>query len=196
MNARTLLHAARRRTLLIALFGGLPLALAVGLLAARVLGFDAGYITGTLALLVVVGFAVWRARRLDARWLVARLNDHPRFEDSADLLFAASHTLNPLQQRQRRHVEQRLQSNPPDLRPRWPWGRLLLCLFAAVLMAAAALLWPRAATNAPADADGSPVGSAATNSAPALRGSWLQITPPAYSGQAASSGDKLDARAL
>ena len=101
MNARNLLHAARRRTLLIALFGGLPLALAVGLLATRVLGFDTGYIAGTLALLAVSGIAVWRARCLDARWLVARLNDHPRFEDSADLLFAATPTLNPLQQRQR-----------------------------------------------------------------------------------------------
>lgn len=196
MNARSLLRAARRRTLLIALFGGLPLALAVGLLAARVLDFDAGYITGTLALLAVSCIAVWRARRLDARWLIARLNDHPRFEDSADLLFAASPTLNPLQQRQRRHIEQRLQSNPPDLRPRWPWQRLLLCLLAAVLMAAAALLWPHGAGNAPATADGSPTTSVAANSAPALRGSWLQVTPPTYSGQAASSGDKLDARAL
>lgn len=196
MNARTLLHAARRRTLLIALFGGLPLALAIGLLATRALGFDAGYIAGTLALLAVSGIAVWRARRLDAGWLVARLNDHPRFEDSADLLFAESPTLNPLQQRQRRHIEQRLQSNPPDLRPRWPWQRLLLCLLAAVLIAAAALLWPRSATNAPATADGSPADSVATSSAPALRGSWLQVTPPAYSGQPASSGDKLDARAL
>ena len=89
MNARNLLRAARRRTLLIALFAGLSRARAVGLLAARVLGFDAGYIAATLALLAGSGIAVWRARRLDAGWLVARLNDHPRFEDSADLLFAA-----------------------------------------------------------------------------------------------------------
>lgn len=196
MNARHLLRAARRRTLLIALCGGMPLALAVSLLATRVLGFDVGYIAGTLALLAVAGIAVWRARRLDARWLVARLNDHPRFEDSADLLFAASPALNPLQQRQRRHIEQRLQSNPPDLRPRWPWQRLLLCLLAAVVMAAAALLWPRSTTNAPAGADGSPAAGVEGNSAPVMRGSWLQVTPPAYSGQAATSSDKLDARAL
>jgi hypothetical protein len=196
MSAPALLRAARRRTLLIALSAGLPLALAVGVLATRMFGFDAGYITTTAALLVAVGVAVWRARRLDPRWLVARLNDHPRFEDSADLLFTAASTLNPLQQRQRRHVEQRLQSNPPDLRPAWPWQRLLLCLLAAALIAGAALLWPRATANAPVAAGGSGTETAAADSTPALRGSWLQITPPAYSGQAATSGDKLDARAL
>lgn len=196
MSAPSLLRAARRRTLLIALSAGLPLALAVGVLATRMFGFDAGYITTTAALLVAVGVAVWRARRLDPRWLVARLNDHPRFEDSADLLFATAPTLNPLQQRQRRHIEQRLQSNPPDLRPAWPWRRLLLCLLAAALIAGAALLWPRATATAPVVAGGSATETAATDSTPALRGSWLQITPPAYSGQAATAGDKLDARAL
>lgn len=196
MSAPSLLRAARRRTLLIALSAGLPLALAVGVLATRMFGFDAGYITTTAALLVAVGVAVWRARRLDPRWLVARLNDHPRFEDSADLLFTAASTLNPLQQRQRRHVEQRLQSNPPDLRPAWPWRRLLLCLLAAALIVGAALLWPRATATAPVVAGGNATETAATDSTPALRGSWLQITPPAYSGQAATAGDKLDARAL
>ena len=196
MNAPSLLRAARRRTLLIALSAGLPLALAVGVLATRMFGFDAAYMITTVGLLVAAGVAVWRARRLDARWLIARLNDHPRFEDSADLLFAAASTLNPLQQRQRRHIEQRLQSNPPDLRPRWPLPRVLLCFLVAVLIAAAALLWPRGVVNAPPGADVSPAGSVAANSAPALRGSWLQVTPPTYSGQAASSGDKLDARAL
>ena len=196
MNAPALLRAARRRTLLSALSAGLPLALAVGVLATRMFGFDAGYITVTTALLVAAGSAVWHARRLDAHWLVARLNDHPRFEDSADLLFAAASTLNPLQQRQRRHIEQRLQSNPPDLRPGWPWQQLLLCLLAAALIAGAALLWPRATASAPVAAGGSATKTAAADSTPALRGSWLQITPPAYSGQAATAGDKLDARAL
>jgi hypothetical protein len=196
MNAPTLLRAARRRTRLIALSAGLPLALAVGVLAARRFGVDAGYITATAALLVAAGIAVWRARRLDTRWLVARLNDHPRFEDSADLLFAAAATLNPLQQRQRRHIEQRLQRDPPDLRPRWPWPRVLLCFLVAVLMAAAALLWPRNAVNAPAGADASLAGRVAANTAPVVRGRWLQVTPPAYSGQAATAGDTLDARAL
>ncbi|MEN5209241.1 hypothetical protein ABE493_14080 [Stenotrophomonas terrae] len=196
MSAHALLQAARRRTLLVWLCAGLPLALAIGLLAARVLGFDAGYIVCTLALLMAVGAAVWRARRLHVRWLIARLNEYTRFEDSADLLFTPADTLNPLQQRQRRHIEQRLQREPPDLRPRWPWQRVLLCWLIAALLAAAALLWPRSAGSAAGVMDASPVASSARSGLPALRGSWLQITPPAYSGQAASSGDKLDARAL
>jgi len=196
MNASALLRAARRRTLLIGLLAGLPLALAVGVLATRMFGLDAAYMITTAGLLVAAGVAVWRARRLDARWLVARLNDHPRFEDSADLLFAAASTLNPLQQRQRRHIEQRLQSNPPDLRPRWPGQRLLLCLLAAALIAGTALLWPSATANPPVAAGGGANETAAMDSTPALRGSWLQVTPPAYSGQAAVAGDKLDARAL
>ncbi|KRG68562.1 membrane protein [Stenotrophomonas terrae] len=196
MSARALLQAARRRTLLVWLCAGLPLALAAGLLAARVLGFDVGYIVCTLALLMVVGAAVWHARRLHVRWLITRLNEQPRFEDSADLLFAAASTLNPLQQRQRQHIEQRLQRDPPDLRPRWPWQRVLLCWLIAALVVAATLLWPRSAGNAAVAVDTNPVASSAGSGVPALRGSWLQVTPPAYSGQAASSGDKLDARAL
>ena len=196
MKARELLQAARRRRLLITLVAGLPLALAVAALLARMLGLDAAYIVGTGAALLVAAVAMWRARRLDTRWLIKRLNEHPRLQDSADLLFAASDTLNPLQQRQRRHVEQQLQHDPPDLRPRWPWRAVVLCWLVAILLASAALLWPRAAGMTGTDAGTATTEHAARDTAPVLRGSWLQVTPPAYSGQAASAGEKLDARAL
>ncbi|MGE8214326.1 MAG: hypothetical protein ACN6Q8_12090 [Stenotrophomonas sp.] len=196
MKARELLQAARRRCLLITLVAGLPVALAVAALVARMLGLDAASIVGTVAALLVAALAMWRARRLDTRWLIKRLNEHPQLEDSADLLFAANDKLNPLQQRQRRHVEQQLQRGPPDLRPRWPWHAVVLCWLLAVLLASAALLWPRAAGMTGTDAGTVTTEHTAHGTAPVLRGSWLQVTPPAYSGQAASAGEKLDARAL
>ncbi|MBN8793745.1 MAG: hypothetical protein J0I01_16095 [Stenotrophomonas nitritireducens] len=196
MNPQALLRVARRRVLLIVLAGGVPLALATGLLALRAAGFDAGSVALTLALLAVVAFATWRARRLDARWLVARLDAQPRFEDSADLLFAAPESLNPLQQRQRARIDQRLHATPPDLRPRWPWPRLLACFGIALLVATATVLWPRDAGMAATDVrDGGAVHSAVTTP-PALRGTRLEVTPPAYTGQPPSAGEKLDARAL
>ncbi len=196
MSTQALLRSARRRVSLIALIGGVPLAVALGLLAMRVAGFDAGSVALTAALLAVAGFATWRARRLDARWLVARLDEQPRFEDSADLLFAAPEALNPLQQRQRARIEQRLRATPPDPRPRWPWPRLLACACVALLIAAAAVWWPRGATQSPSTGSEGGPASAGQPTAPALRGTRLEVTPPAYTGQPASAGEKLDARAL
>lgn len=194
MSTRALLRSARRRAWLIAVTGGMPVAAALGLLAMRVAGFDAGSVALTLALLAVAGVATWRARRLGTRWLIAWLNAAPFLEDSADLLFAKPATLNPLQQRQRARIEQRLRESPPDLRPRWPWPRLLACFGLALLIAAAALFWPRTAATPSTRADDDATPAAAE--APAVRGMHLQITPPAYTGQPASSSDTLDARAL
>ena len=187
MNPQALLRGARRRVLLIVLAGGVPLALAAGALAMRLAGFDAGSVALTLALLAVATVATWRARRLDTRWLIARLDQQPRLEDSADLLFAAPETLNPLQQRQRARIEQRLRAAPPDLRPRWPWPRLAACFGAALLVAAATLLWPRAAAVV-AGGHAASATAAAPSAPPALRGTRLQVTPPAYTGQPASAG--------
>ncbi|MFZ6694621.1 hypothetical protein ACO0J1_02430 [Stenotrophomonas acidaminiphila] len=196
MNPLALLRGARRRLLLITLAGGVPLALALGVLALRVAGFDAGSVVLTLALLAVAAFATWRARRLDARWLVARLDQQPRLEDSADLLFAAPQALNPLQQRQRARIEQRLRTAPPDLRPRWPWPRLLACIGTALLVAGGAVLWPRATGVAPPGRNDERPAAATAARPPALRGTRLEVTPPAYTGQPALAGEILDARAL
>ena len=196
MSPLALLRGARRRLLLITLAGGVPLALALGVLALRVAGFDAGSVVLTLALLAVAAFATWRARRLDTRWLVARLDQQPRLEDSADLLFAAPQALNPLQQRQRARIEQRLRTAPPDLRPRWPWPRLLACIGIALLVASGAVLWPRATGVAPPGRHDERPAAATAASPPALRGTRLEVTPPAYTGQPARAGEILDARAL
>ena len=194
MSAPTLLRSARRRLLLVWLLGGVPIAIALGLLASRVAGFDTGSVALTLALLIAAGLATYRARRLDTRWLVARLNENARFEDSADLLFSAPQELNALQQRQRERIEQRLHETPPDLRPHWPWLHLLACFGLALLIAAMALFWPRATATMPTA--GNSTTTPASTATPALRGAHLQITPPAYTGQSASRSDTLDARAL
>lgn len=196
MTPRVLLQRARRRVLSATLLAGVPLALAAGMLAMRLLGFDAGQVIGTFGLLGVAAIATWRARRLDTRWLIARLNDLPRFEDSADLLFTDNGSLNPLQQRQRRQVEQRLRDAPPDLRPRWPWRWVLPCLLTGLVLAGSALVWPSAIDGRPTLPGHDGDKPMASGTAPVLRGSWLQVAPPAYSGQAASAGDELDARAL
>ncbi len=195
MSVRALLRSARRRVLLSVLIGGLPLAAAVALWVLRMAGSDAASVALTLVLLGVAGLAMWRARRLDTRWLIARLDQLPRFEDSADLLFASPESLNPLQQRQRARIEQRLRATPPDLRPRWPWPRLLACFGLALLLGLGAL-WPRATPPQVSAAAGAAPGGSHSSAAPALRGTRLQVTPPAYTGQATVAGDSLDARAV
>ena len=194
MSTPPLLRSARHRLLQTWLLGGLPIAIALGIAANRIAGTATAVVVLVVALLACVGVASWRARRLDTRWLVARLNEHARFEDSADLLFGAPQQLNGLQQRQRQRIEHRLQQTPPELRPRWPWRHLLACWSLALLLAAAALCWP------PAPATPQPPRPAATaearTQAPALREARLQVTPPAYAGQAVQEGDSLDARAL
>ncbi|MGH8054740.1 MAG: hypothetical protein ACREP4_12560 [Stenotrophomonas sp.] len=196
MSAHPLLQRARRRVLAITLIAGIPIAIAFALLAFRISTFDVATLTLTITLLIVAGVAMWRARRLDTPWLIARINEHRRFEDSADLLFSANDTLNPLQQRQRRHVEQRLRDAPPELRQPWPWKQLLLCFTIAAMIAAGALGWPRKATDTSVRNDAARSAAPDSPDAPALRAARLQVTPPAYTGQAASAGEKLDVRAV
>ncbi|MCD9088528.1 DUF4175 domain-containing protein [Stenotrophomonas sp. SY1] len=196
MSRHPLLQRARRRVLAISVLGGLPIALALALLTWRIADTDVATVVLTVALLAVAGLAMWRARRLDGAWLVTRLNEHPRFEDSADLLFAAPAALNPLQQRQQRHVQQRLRESAPDLRQAWPVKHLLLCAGTALLIAAGAVAWP-SATAGRTGADVAATGAASSNpQAPALRATRLRVTPPAYTGQAATAGEKLDVRAV
>ncbi len=196
MSALLLLRHARRRALAITLAAGIPVAFALALLAWRVGTWDAATVAFTVALLLVAGLAMWRARRLDTRWLIARLNEHPRFEDSADLLFTKAEALNPLQQRQQQHIEQRLRHAPPDLRQPWPWKLLLLSSAIALLIVTGTVLWPRSSMERSTVANTAGTTSSNRTDAPALRATRLQVTPPAYTGQAASAGEKLDVRAV
>ena len=111
---------ARRRRWWITALLLVPLALALTAIAARVAGINIGSMVLLATLLVVAGTATWRARRLDRHWLVRQLDTQAIAQDSADLLFTDTATLNPLQQRQQARNTAALEAAPPDLRAAWP----------------------------------------------------------------------------
>lgn len=192
----TLQHAwqrARRRRALITLLLGLPWALAATVLALRLAGFDLACVVGTVSLLACAALATARARRLDRRWLQRQLDGSGASEDSADLLFADTTALNPLQQRQRTHVLATLQRAMPELRPRWPRTVLAVSWIAGLAIALLALGWPR-----PGNGPGAAVPVVPGTSLPAgplrLQSSRLRIDAPAYTGQATLTQNALDAK--
>lgn len=184
---------ARRRQWWITAVLAVPIALALSAVAWRIAGFNAFTVILLLTLLVGVGLATWRARRLDRQWLVRRLDEHPIAQDSADLLFALPDTLNPLQRRQRAHVEAALQSRLPELRPRWPWRWVLASAVTSVLAMALAVGWPRGDSAAPLFA-GASAPRATPAQPPQLRSTRLEITAPAYTGQAVRVQNALDGK--
>ena len=195
MNA-AIQHAwqrARRRRWWITTLLAVPVALAISAVAWRLAGFNAAAVVLLLTLLVSVGVATWRARGLDRQWLVRRLNDHPVAQDSADLLFAPPAALNPLQQRQRTHVAAALQARMPDLRSRWPGRWLLASVITSVVVMALALGWPRGPDAAPL-LPGTAAPPATPAQPPQLRSARLEITAPAYTGQAARVQSMLDGK--
>ncbi|MDR2961383.1 MAG: DUF4175 domain-containing protein [Stenotrophomonas sp.] len=192
----TLQHAwqrARRRRALITLLLGLPWALAATVLALRLAGFDLACVVGTVSLLACAALATARARRLDRQWLQRQLDGSGASEDSADLLFADTTALNPLQQRQRTHVLATLQRAMPELRPRWPRTVLAVSWIAGLAIALLALGWPR-----PGNGPGAAVPVVPGTSLPAgplrLQSSRLRIDAPAYTGQATLTQNALDAK--
>lgn len=192
----TLQHAwqrARRRRALITLLLGLPWALAATVLALRLAGFDLACVVGTVSLLACAALATARARRLDRQWLQRQLDGSGASEDSADLLFADTTALNPLQQRQRTHVLATLQHAMPELRPRWPRTVLAVSWIAGLAIALLALGWPR-----PGNGPGAAVPVVPGTSLPAgplrLQSSRLRIDAPAYTGQATLTQNALDAK--
>lgn len=195
MNA-AIQHAwqrARRRQWWITTLLAVPVAVAISAVAWRLAGFNAATVVLLLTLLISVGVATWRARRLDRQWLVRRLDDHPLVQDSADLLFAIPAALNPLQQRQRAHVAAALQSRMPELRPRWPGRWVLASVITSVVMIALALGWPRGQNAAPLF-PGTAAPPATPAQPPQLRSARLEITAPAYTGQAARVQSALDGK--
>ena len=184
---------ARRRQWWITAVLAVPIALALSAVAWRIAGINAFTVTLLLTLLVSVGLATLRARRLDRQWLIRRLDDHPIVQDSADLLFAAPQALNPLQQRQRAHVAAALQARMPELRPRWPARWVLASVVIAVLVMALAFGWPRGQAAAPLF-PGAAAPPATPAQPPQLRASRLDITAPAYTGQPARVQNALDGK--
>lgn len=184
---------ARRRQWWITAVVAVPIALALSAVAWRIAGFNAFTVILLLTLLVGVGLATWRARRLDRHWLVRRLDEHAVAQDSADLLFATPDTLNPLQQRQRSHVEAALQSRLPELRPRWPWRWVLASAVMSLLAMALAFGWPRDQNAAPLFPSAA-APPATPAQPPQLRSTRLEITAPSYTGQPARVQSALDGK--
>lgn len=192
----TLQHAwqrARRRRALITLLLGLPWALAATVLALRLAGFDIACVVGTISLLACAAFATARARQLDRQWLQRQLDGSGASEDSADLLFSDTTTLNPLQQRQRVHVLAMLERAMPELRPRWPRGALALCWIAGLAIVVLAFGWPRSSPGSVPVRTPAP-GSAAAAGPLRLQSTRLRIDAPAYTGQATLTQNALDAK--
>jgi len=184
---------ARRRQWWITAALAIPLALALSTVTWRIAGYNAFTVVLLLALLISVGLATWRARRLDRQWLVRRLDEYPAAQDSADLLFAAPQALNPLQQRQRLHVEAAVQSRLPELRPRWPGRWVLASAVLSLVVMALAFGWPRGQNAVPLfPAASAPPATPARP--PQLRSTRLEITAPAYTGQAARVQNALDGK--
>ena len=186
-------HRARRRRAAIHLLFGVPWALAAAAITLRLVGFDIACVVATLCLLACATHAALRSRQMDRHWLQRRLDASGASQDSADLLFADGATLNPLQQRQRGRVLERLRQAMPELRPRWPLAALSGNGVAAAVVIALALSWPHSIASPPP--------STVARVAPApgqgplqLRSTQLRVQPPAYTGQAERRQNTLDAR--
>ncbi|MBH1593050.1 hypothetical protein I5U77_11550 [Stenotrophomonas maltophilia] len=184
---------ARRRSGAITLLLGLPWALAATTLALRLGGFDIACIVATATLLACTVLATVRARRLDRHWVQRRLDGSGASEDSADLLFADPAALNPLQQRQRDHVQAALERAMPELRPRWPRGALLLCWVGGIAVALLALGWPRSGPSMPGVSSSRPAAPAVAGPLQ-LQSTRLRIEAPAYTGQPPRNQNALDAK--
>lgn len=184
---------ARRRQWWATLLVALPLALAATALALRLGGVDIATVTLLLTLLASVALATRRGRRLDRQWLVHQLDAHRVVQDSADLLFADTATLNALQQRQQARVTAALQARMPDLRPRWPRRWMALAWLLGLAVIALALGWPRNGGGSvmPALASRAP---ATATLPPHLHSARLTITAPAYTGQPSRVQGTLDAK--
>ncbi len=186
---------ARRRQWWITLGLGVPGVMALGAWALRLHGIDVATVALVAGLLLALGIATARRRRLDAAWLVRRLDADRRMEDSADLLLADAATLNPLQLRQRERVQARLRTDPPDLRPRWPWRWLLIVWTSAISAVLAAQLWPASKATPPQRVEAGAPATTAPAARPRLQRAQLAISAPSYTGIARSVQDRLDATA-
>ncbi|MBU1346828.1 MAG: DUF4175 domain-containing protein [Alphaproteobacteria bacterium] len=192
---RDLQRKAQWRVVFDTLALGAPAVLVLAALLWRLSGAGGSAAIALTAMAVVAGAAVWRARRLDQRWLVARLDAGvPRFEDSTVLLFRDRSAFTGLAALQRDRLEARIsEAVQVDLRPGWTLRPILIGWGLAVIIAVAVLLWPAGErTTGQATATTSAPSTAA---APAITGGRLRITPPAYTGLPAREQTALDARA-
>ncbi|GGA83882.1 hypothetical protein GCM10011521_22860 [Arenimonas soli] len=174
----------------------LPLLLATAAWGVRLQSpLPAGLAAAALALLAFVGWRQQHARH-DTRWLARRLNADPRWQDSADLLFADPATLGPLQQLQRERLAQQLARQPaPDLRPAWPGRALLASLLLGAALVLAAQYWPAASTPAPAQPRTASHASEIEATEVALVEASVDVQPPDYTALPARTETALSLQA-
>ena len=184
--------AARRRLAIVAL-GALPLIVALGALAARIGGLVAMLAVVLLALATAAAVA-WRAwRGIDEVWLARRLDaSAAQMDDSTALLFRDAAALSDLQRLQQVRVRARLAGAALDLRPAWPWPRLLPAFGIATVLLLTAMVWhPRVSGDAEVDRAAVKDGKNTT----ALVHTQIDVAAPAYTRIAAHTETSLDVKA-
>lgn len=186
---------ARTRSLVDDLLLWSPLPLLVAAAVWRWHGALTASLVAMAFFFLLMVFAWRRARRFDRQWLIRQLDaQRADMEDSADLLFAESAQLNPLQQLQRARLQQRLSTGvTPDLRPAWSSSRIAATWIAGALAIATLVFWParQATTVLAPSVENLPV----VAGVPQLVAQRLRITPPAYTGLPARDEASLDAKA-
>ncbi|MBU8977616.1 DUF4175 domain-containing protein [Lysobacter sp. MMG2] len=201
MSAANLLqHAwqqARTRRALDAIACVLPWALVASTVAWRWHGVVLASTVFVVGVVAAIAFGVQRARKLDTRWLVQRLDAaRADMEDSADLLFAPDAGLTTLERLQRERLQTRLRHGAaPDLRPRWSLRAIVLSAALAMLAAAAVVFWPARPAQMFDDVVAQLSGEAAAPTHTRIVEQNLRVTPPAYTRQGARDEPTLDTRA-
>jgi hypothetical protein len=184
----------RMRRIAISLAQTLPLVIAL----AFVLHGRAGPLVAAGAILFVLGIIaaliVRDIRRVTAGAIVRGL-DHGAavLEDSSDLLLEDADAGATLQRLQRARIVAKLDSSAiPDLRPAWPWRRLVLSWLAGFTMVAAAWYWPAPAPQGDEPAVAAPQ-QATTAATTRLVSAEMEIEPPVYTGLAVRRESRLEA---
>ena len=189
------LAPARRRAAGEILLLRSPLVLVLAALGWAIAGMAVGaglLIFGAIALAVL---AVRSTARLDAGWLVRRLNARERsLEDSAALVFASGER-SPIEQLQADRIAARIAAiDPVSLADAWPRRKIALAWGLGIAALTGIALWQMQAKAPPSLA---PVAgsTAAAPGEPRLTGQRVRIVPPAYTGLPARFSDSLDIRA-
>ncbi|KRG72126.1 hypothetical protein ABB29_00725 [Pseudoxanthomonas dokdonensis] len=175
----------------------LPWWIALLLLAQRWASVAVVAVTAIVLSLMLLALAAWRWRSLDSGWLRQQLNQrYPALEDSADLLFTGSDTLNPLQRLQQQRLQQRLRQQRPDLRQRWPLKALAVSTALAAAVAVAAC-WPATPSLTGSSSSPTPTRQHSAAKEPVqLQAAQLRIQPPAYTHARPSVQSALDVKAV
>ncbi|PIX59766.1 MAG: hypothetical protein COZ47_10730 [Lysobacterales bacterium CG_4_10_14_3_um_filter_64_11] len=192
-----LLRTVRLRRALLVLACALPVLAVAAAVDWRWLGSDFAATIPTAGLLAAMLCASIVASRLDLPWLCRQLDaTYRELDDSSALLLLRPANLPALSQLQRARVAQRLQrARAAALHPAWPRARLLTLWLVAAITVAAIALAPITPAPLPEPPE-PPVSTAPAVIVPHLAAAQLDITPPLYTGLAASTSNTLDAEVV